>query len=88
MLIFAGDKLELINKHKDDQVPIGNVLLTSVGEALSSITDNVEIDGYHDMIKSYLKNEGNKLAEEHDFVAQIVGDTVKIEKKTSRNVSG
>jgi len=45
ILICLGDNLELIEEHKGDNIPIGNVIFTSVGEALSTITDPVDIEG-------------------------------------------
>ena len=60
---------------------IGNVMLTSVGEALKSITDFVEIDDYYVMIKQYLVDKGVKFAEEHDYYAEINGDELTIHRR-------
>lgn len=81
MLICVSEKLDVIESHKQNEVPIGNVLLTSVGEALLAITESVEIVGYHDMVKNYLGKENIKFAEEHDFVTRAEGDTLMIERK-------
>ena len=81
VLICVGEKLDVIESHKQNEVPIGNVLLTSVGEALLAITESVEIVGYHDMVKNYLGKENIKFAEEHDFVTRAEGDTLMIERK-------
>ena len=57
------------------------VVDSSVGKVLYSITDNLEIDGYHDMVNRYLKNEGNILAKEHDYITWVEDGIVKIERK-------
>ena len=41
VFICVCDKLDVICEHNNDNIPIGNVLLTSVGEALS-ISKNSE----------------------------------------------
>ena len=63
--------MEVISEHNDDYIPIGNVILTSVGEALQKITDSEEIPQYYEMIKKYLLDQNVKLAETHDFVAKF-----------------
>ncbi len=83
VLLCIGDELDLIEAHRKGEIPIGNVLLTSVGEALLAITDAIEIDGYHDMIKEYLNKANVKISDKHDFVTQSSGDTLVIERKNS-----
>lgn len=61
VLICVGDKLDVIEKHPKDELPIGNVILTSVGEALKSITDSVEISDYYEMVKQYLSDKGGEI---------------------------
>lgn len=48
-------------------------MLTSVGEALKSITDFVEISDYYEMVKKYMSDNGVKFADEHDYYAKIKG---------------
>lgn len=81
VLICVGNKLEVISEHNDDYIPIGNVILTSVGEALQKITDSEEIPQYYEMIKKYLLDQNVKLAETHDFVAKFEGETLNISKR-------
>lgn len=73
--------MEVISEHNDDYIPIGNVILTSVGEALQKITDSEEIPQYYEMIKKYLLDQNVKLAETHDFVAKFEGETLNISKR-------
>ena len=80
-LICIGDKLDVIKEYEKGEFPIGNVMLTSVGEALKSITDSVEIDDYYVMIKQYLVDKGVKFAEEHDYYAEINGDELTIHRR-------
>lgn len=75
------DKLDVIKEYEKGEFPIGNVMLTSVGEALKSITDSVEIDDYYVMIKQYLVDKGVKFAEEHDYYAEINGDELTIHRR-------
>lgn len=81
VLFCIGDKLEVIEEHKGESVPTGNIMLTSVGEALQTITDPIEIEGYYDMVKDYLISDGAKLAESHDFETCIEGDTLNIVRR-------
>lgn len=78
VLLCMGNKLEVLEEHKKDEVPIGNVILTSVGEALQSITDPEDIEDYYDMVKKYLNSEQVKLAEKHDYFSEIRNDTLNI----------
>lgn len=81
VLLCIGDKLELIDSHKKDEVPIGNVLLTSVGQALQKITEVEEIPNYYEMIREYVLNNGIKFADEHEYQLTAVGDAVGISRK-------
>lgn len=81
VLLCIGDKLEVLEEHKKDEVPIGNVILTSVGEALQSITDSEDIEGYYDMVKKYLDSEQVKLAEEHDYFSEIKDNILTVGRK-------
>lgn len=81
ILICISDKLDVIKEYEKGEFPIGNVMLTSVGEALKSITDSVEIDDYYVMIKQYLVDKGVKFAEEHDYYAEINGDELTIHRR-------
>ena len=82
VLICVGDKLDVICEHNNDNIPIGNVMLTSVGEALQKITDSEEIPQYYEMIKKYLLDQNVKLAEKHNFVAKVEGESLSISKNS------
>ena len=81
IFICIGDKLDVIKEYEKGEFPIGNVMLTSVGEALKSITDSFEIYDYYVMIKQYLVDKGVKFAEEHDYYAEINGDELTIHRR-------
>lgn len=81
VLICVGDKLDVIEGYQKGELPIGNVMFTSVGEALKSITDSVEISDYYEMVKKYMSDKGIKFADEHDYYAEIKGDELTIHKK-------
>ena len=84
VLLCIGDKLEVLNEHKNGEVPIGNVILTSVGEALQAITDPDDIEDYYDMVKNYLNSEQVKLAEEHDYFSEIKDDILTIGRENPK----
>lgn len=81
ILIGVGDKLDVIDEYKKGELPIGNVMLTSVGEALRVITESVEVKDYHEMIRKYMSDNGVKFEIEHEFVAKVNGDELTIDKK-------
>lgn len=81
VLICVGDKLDVIEEYPKEQLPIGNVMLTSVGEALKSITDSVEISDYYEMVKHYMTDKGVKFADDHDYFTEIKGDELTIHRK-------
>lgn len=81
VLICIGEKLDVIEKHDENSIPSGDVMLTSVGEVLKNITDGIDIEGYHDMVKKSMLGKRIKFAENHDFIAVPNGDTLNIERK-------
>ena len=81
VLICVGDKLDVIEEYRKGELPIGNVMLTSVGEALKSITDSVEISDYYEMVKIYMSDNGVKFADDHEYYAEIKGDKLTIHRK-------
>ena len=83
ILICVGDKLDVIEEYQKGKLPIGNVMLTSVGEALKSITDSVEISDYYEMVKTYMSDKGVKFADAHEYYAEIKGDELTIHRKNS-----
>lgn len=68
---------------ENGELPIGNVILTSVGRALQAITDSVEIEDYYEMVKDYMSNNRVKFAEKHEFFAEINDSELKICRKNS-----
>ncbi len=62
ILICVGDRLDVIEEYNKGKLPAGNVMLTSVGEALKSITDSIEIGDYYEMVRKYMSDNGVKFA--------------------------
>lgn len=81
IIISINNELELISEHEKDILPIGNVLLTSVGKALQKIIDVEDIPGYRDMVKEYLKVSRVQLVEKHDYIVKNEGDEITIQKE-------
>ena len=61
--------------------PIGDVLLTTAGEALQSITDAVEIDGYYEMVNSYLAKKGVNSKQEPAYMLEYIDGELTVKKK-------
>ena len=80
IIICVGDNLDLIKQYKKGEIPIGDVLLTKVGEALRAITDTIEIEGYHEMVKEYMISKGVRFAETHEYEARFRDEEVEIIK--------
>lgn len=80
LLMYVGDKLELIEEHNEGEVPIGNVFLTAVGEKLRAITDSIEIEGYYNMVMRYFAEEGVKIAKEHNYLFREDNGSLVIDK--------
>jgi len=55
--------LQLLMQHQYNQLPIGKVLLTSVGEELATVCKASGIDGFEDYVKEkwakYIPHENN-----------------------------
>ena len=81
VLIYVGDKLDVLERYPKGELPIGNVILTTVGKALKSITDSVEISDYYEMVKQYMSDKGVKFADDHDYFAEIKGGKLRIHRK-------
>lgn len=81
ILLRIDNELEVAEKYDANGFPIGNVILTSVGESLKSITETIKIDGYNSMIKNYMEKENVVFADEHDFILRRNGDMLEIVRK-------
>lgn len=81
ILLRIDNELEVAEKYNANGFPIGNVILTSVGESLKSITETIKIDGYNSMIKNYMEKENVVFADEHDFILRRNGDMLEIVRK-------
>ena len=54
-------------EHQKNEIPMGNVMLTTVGEALQAITESEDVPNYHSMVREYMLKKSVKFADEHDF---------------------
>jgi hypothetical protein len=80
LLICSRNNIDIIEEHKAGELPSGNVLLTSTGNALSSIVEEVNIDGYHDMIKNFFERRQVTFSTNHDYKFNMEGDDIVIFK--------
>lgn len=77
LVYINGRTLETIQQPPDG-IPIGNVLLTSAGEALQKITEVAIIEGYDEVMKKYMCDHGVVFSDEEHFQVDIDGDTYRI----------
>lgn len=81
-LISDGKRVGIVRNIKNDQLPIGNVLLTLAGDALSKILDD-EVSpelGYYEMLENYYENHHYELSGEHSFVIEEHDGSMNITK--------
>lgn len=81
VLSYVNGKTEVITEHNKGSIPIGNILLTAVGDCLKNITPVEKIEGYEDMVKKYMIENEVKYMEEPNY--QVIEDSngIRIEKK-------
>lgn len=80
VLIYVNGKTYLTTSHDKGRFPLGNVMLTSAGEALEKITELEMIDGYDAAIKKYMMSNNVIFADRTNYSIQVNDDTVKINK--------
>lgn len=51
----------------NDELPVGNVLLTDAGECFQKITPTIDVPGYHKVIKEYLESQKVKFKESSGY---------------------
>lgn len=65
----------------DEDFPIGNVILTSSGEALRKITDTYKLDGYMEVVKSYMVNNSVSFGEDVEYDVEVSEMGVRVRKR-------
>lgn len=74
ILLKVHNEMFLFSKDKKDTIPAGNVMLTSVGQALKKITLGENIPGYFDMVKRLFKANRIKCLENQKVEIVTEGD--------------
>lgn len=82
-LLYVGEKLEVVTGYEKGAFPIGNVMLTVAGEALSEITEEDNIPSYGELAIEYLKNEGVGFENVHNFEVIETENCIEFKKKTT-----
>lgn len=67
VLLYANGKTIAINEHKENRVPIGDVMLTSTGECLMNITPSDIIADYDKMLIKYLQDSSTRILEDSEY---------------------
>lgn len=80
ILCVDGKTME-ITQHESGSIPIGDVILTSAGEALKNITTIEEISGYDEAIKKYMCSKGVIYSEEEQYQVVVTGDRFQLKRK-------
>lgn len=81
LLGYVNGKNDEVLIQRKDNFPMGNVMLTKVGECLQNITLLEAIDGYEDMLKEYMMANGIEYVKESNYDIEKDGDKVKVKKK-------
>lgn len=81
ILIYSGNKTDLIIKHKANSLPTGNIFLTSAGKCLENITPLEDIPDYNNMIKKYMINQSVELMIKPNYKILQNGDEIRVNKK-------
>jgi hypothetical protein len=81
VLIYNNGNVLETNGHQDDSFPIGNVIFTSAGEALSKITDTYVLENYDVALKKYMELNDVTFSGENKYSVFLEGDTVRVIRK-------
>ena len=57
VLSYVDEKVYHLTGYQNNEIPVGNILLTSAGECLKQITSIHRIDGYSDMYEQYMNKK-------------------------------
>ena len=82
ILVYVNGEVIETSSHQGDKFPIGNVLFTSAGDALSKITEPYELEDYDNAVKKYL--EANSVSVERKSLYNIIvyEDRIQVMKKS------
>ena len=85
ILVCIGNSVIETSMHQDDNFPIGNVIFTEAGDALSKITEPYELKGYDEAVRQYLSSHNVIVEEESSYNVFLLGEIVRISKKECVN---
>lgn len=80
LLHLNGDVIET-GSCPEQIFPVGNVLFTSAGEALSTITEQYMVEGYEELIRKYLESHNIFVKENCSYNILLDGDNVQVKQK-------
>lgn len=81
VLIYINGNVLETNGHRDDSFPIGNVIFTSAGEALSKITDPYVLENYDMVVKKYMESNNVTFSDENKYSVFLNGDRIRVTRK-------
>ncbi len=76
VLVYVNEKIIEAFSYVDNGFPVGNVLFTDAGIALSNITDKVVLEGYYDAAKRFLTRERVSVLEESQYSLSFSGESI------------
>lgn len=90
VLICLGDRVDIIENSINNEIPFGDVMLTSAGRVLRTIMnyngEEENFDNYYEMVKKYMVFRGVGFAKEHDFLVETNEDRIAIRRQGSEDV--
>ncbi len=87
-LIYANGKTFYVLWHHKDEVPIGNILLTKIGECLFNVTNECEIaDGYDVDVREYMERCGIAFAEQDMYTVFKTDEWFSLSRTTKGHVN-
>lgn len=83
ILVYVNGNVIEISLDSKGNLPIGNVIFTSAGEALSSITEPCTVEGYEETVQKLLKSNNVSVMDQSSYNVFIEEDEIKVDKKNS-----
>lgn len=71
------------DNEENPELDTGNIMLTSAGKFLTSITEQIEIEGYYDLIKDYL-TEIVRVIDDYNYILEIEEGKLIVKRKSEQ----
>lgn len=78
--MLVDDQLEIISGYEENQLLMGNVMLTEVGTALANVIPTEKNLEYFDMIRKYFKLHNIKMEKQTQYKVDMQDEKINIVK--------